>query len=244
MFIWEIFAGPIHFILLLLVLAMFFHVIIPLSAFGRLIIHTGAMGRRPVLDVELEKELLPSGLHNSLLIRATDRRRKYKSSATDQYRRKHGSRSHRILGSSIPSGYGTSNASQRLPRDIVVSERRPEDDDLTLEGVDDVAHEDDDGLEGLEIHSDYASDMMMDPEIAMMRGQSGSESSGNIGHHRRLQTMDTVRCCHLSVAEHCDSTPPFLTSIVSRLGRFRKLFLSSSVSFECNDSDHGYSKHC
>jgi hypothetical protein len=88
LFIWDFFTGPIHYFLLLMVLTMFFHVIIPLSAFGRLIIHTGAMGRRPVLDVELEKELLPSGLHNSLLIRATDRKRKYNSSATDLYRNK------------------------------------------------------------------------------------------------------------------------------------------------------------
>lgn len=92
---------------------MFFHVIIPLSAFGRLIIHTGAMGRRPVLDVELEKELLPSGLHNSLLIRATDRKRKYNSSATDQYRKP--SKSHSQRGGhgmgSVPSStmYGTSS---------------------------------------------------------------------------------------------------------------------------------------
>ena len=73
-------------ILVVLVLSMFFQVVIPLSCFGRLIIHCGAMAKRPVLDEELERELLPSGLHASLLIRATDRRRKY-SCATDQYRK-------------------------------------------------------------------------------------------------------------------------------------------------------------
>jgi hypothetical protein len=72
--------------LVCLVLCLFFQAVIPLSAFGRLIIHTGAMAKRPVLDEALEQELLPSGLHASLLIRATDRRRKY-ACATDQYRK-------------------------------------------------------------------------------------------------------------------------------------------------------------
>lgn len=36
-------------------LALFIQVVVPLSAFGRLIMHTGAMAKKPVLDQELEK---------------------------------------------------------------------------------------------------------------------------------------------------------------------------------------------
>jgi len=83
----ELLSGPIRIVVTLGVLLMFFQVVIPLSAFGRLIIHTGAMAKKRVIDEELEKDLLPSGLHASLLIRATDRRRKY-TSAVQQYRKK------------------------------------------------------------------------------------------------------------------------------------------------------------
>ena len=106
-------------ILVILVSCMFFQVVIPLSAFGRLIIHTGAMAKRPVLDEELEQELLPSGLHASLLIRATDRRRKY-SCATDQYRKqnlRHYYDSNRVstsVGTSSKNIYSTANANSTV----------------------------------------------------------------------------------------------------------------------------------
>lgn len=69
--------GPARIVLATMVFFLFFQVVVPLSAFGRLVIHTGAMSSRRVLDEEFEKELLPSGLHASLLIRATGQRNKY-----------------------------------------------------------------------------------------------------------------------------------------------------------------------
>ncbi|CAB9497634.1 expressed unknown protein [Seminavis robusta] len=76
LFIIELTKGPVRIVLLLVVTYLFFQTVVSLSAFGRLIIHTGAMGSRPVLDPALEKALLPSGLHASLLIKATDRKRR------------------------------------------------------------------------------------------------------------------------------------------------------------------------
>ena len=123
-------CGFIQVALVLWVLTMFiFQVVIPLSAFGRLIIHTGAMAQRPVLDAELEQELLPSGLHASLLIRATDRRRKY-ASATDQYRKKKNNNNRStnynatttaMPGSSVASLY---YASQNMNHSIPSSARK------------------------------------------------------------------------------------------------------------------------
>jgi hypothetical protein len=58
-------------ILLGVVALLFFSIVPSLSVFGRLILHTGAMSsQRPVLSEDLEKELLPTGLQSSLLIRA------------------------------------------------------------------------------------------------------------------------------------------------------------------------------
>jgi hypothetical protein len=79
LFIIKLTTGPAQAVLLLVVMSLFFHAVVSLSAFGRLIIHTGAMGNRPVLDPSLEKALLPSGLHASLLIMATDRKRRQTS---------------------------------------------------------------------------------------------------------------------------------------------------------------------
>jgi len=79
--------GPFHFILLGLVLFLFFQVVVSLSAFGRLIIHTGAMGQRPVLDPEMERLLLPSGLHAALLIKATERKRRDTNDVTSLHRK-------------------------------------------------------------------------------------------------------------------------------------------------------------
>ena len=87
LFVTDLLSGPAKIILPLVVMFLFFQVVLPLSSFGRLIIHTGAMAKRRVLEEDFEKELLPSGLHASLLIRATGQRRKY-SSAIYQYRKK------------------------------------------------------------------------------------------------------------------------------------------------------------
>ena len=66
------------------ILVMFFHVMTVFSAFGRLIMHSGAMGRAHIFDPEFEEELLPRGLHTSLLFKAVDELRKG-TSVTRQY---------------------------------------------------------------------------------------------------------------------------------------------------------------
>jgi hypothetical protein len=81
----ELMSGPCRIIMISLVVYLFLQVIVSLSAFGRLIIHTGAMGSKRVLDPEFERQLLPSGLHASLLIKATERLRR-KTSVTAQYK--------------------------------------------------------------------------------------------------------------------------------------------------------------
>ena len=83
--IFELMSGPLQAVLITIVLYLFFQVVISLSAFGRLIIHTGAMSNRPVLDPKLERALLPSGLHASLLIKAADRKRR-QTSVVSMYR--------------------------------------------------------------------------------------------------------------------------------------------------------------
>jgi hypothetical protein len=85
LFILELMSGPCRVIMISLVGYLFFQVIVSMSAFGRLIINTGAMGSKRVLDPEFERHLLPSGLHASLLIKATERLRR-KTSVTAQYK--------------------------------------------------------------------------------------------------------------------------------------------------------------
>lgn len=80
----DIVSGPLILVILGVVLYLFFQVVVSLSAFGRLIIHTGAMGKKRVLDPDFERQLLPSGLHASLLIKATERSRR-RTSVTKQY---------------------------------------------------------------------------------------------------------------------------------------------------------------
>jgi hypothetical protein len=85
LFMFEMISAPLHFLVVAVVLFMFFSIVIPLSAFGRLIMHTGAMAQHAILDADLEQELLPSGLHASLLIKAVERQRR-NSDVTEQYR--------------------------------------------------------------------------------------------------------------------------------------------------------------
>jgi len=71
----ELFAKHWHLVLLwacflVAVTALFFSIVVPLSALGRLVVHTGAMGEQPVLSESLQVELLPRGLHAGLVIRA------------------------------------------------------------------------------------------------------------------------------------------------------------------------------
>lgn len=80
-------SNPLLWALLIWVGIMFFSIVVPLSVFGRLVLHTGAMAQRPVLSEDLEKELMPNGLHASLVIRAHHQQRK-NTSVTHQYRRR------------------------------------------------------------------------------------------------------------------------------------------------------------
>lgn len=91
--------GPSRIVLAAVVVFLFFNVVVPLSAFGRLIIHTGAMAKKRVLEEDFEKALLPSGLHASLLIRATGQKRKY-ANAINQYQKKSTKPAHSRNGSS------------------------------------------------------------------------------------------------------------------------------------------------
>lgn len=72
--------------LLLVMTVLFHHIVTVYSAFGRLIILTGGMGSKHVLEETLEKALLPSGLTSSLLHCATGCSDKQRLSATVQYR--------------------------------------------------------------------------------------------------------------------------------------------------------------
>ena len=81
----ELVSGPWILAIVAVVVSLFFQVVVSLSAFGRLVVHTGAMGKKRILDPEFERQLLPSGLHASLLIKATERSRR-RTSVTEQYR--------------------------------------------------------------------------------------------------------------------------------------------------------------
>lgn len=57
-------------LLLLLVICLFVHTITAFSAFGRMIMHTGAMGSTPIFDKAYEASLQPHSLHHNLLVKA------------------------------------------------------------------------------------------------------------------------------------------------------------------------------
>ncbi|OEU12227.1 hypothetical protein FRACYDRAFT_244486 [Fragilariopsis cylindrus CCMP1102] len=65
------------------VVTLFFCIVVPLSAFGRLVLHTGAMSEQPVLSEQLELDLLASGLHAGLVIRAHHSQRRYGANNTN-----------------------------------------------------------------------------------------------------------------------------------------------------------------
>ena len=81
----DLVSGPFCVALVGVVVCMFLHAVVSLSAFGRLIIFTGAMGKRHILEPEMERNLMPSGLHAVLLIAATERKRRGLE-ARDQYK--------------------------------------------------------------------------------------------------------------------------------------------------------------
>jgi len=57
-------------LLVVLALSLFVHTITAFSAFGRVIMHSGAMGAQPIFEKTYESSLLPHGLHKCLLIKA------------------------------------------------------------------------------------------------------------------------------------------------------------------------------
>jgi len=105
---------------------MFFSIVIRLSAFGRLILHTGAMAQRPVLSEELEKELLPTGLFASLVIRAHHRRRK-NTSVTNQYRRQ-------TTQQQQAQGGQTNAARERIEEEVYEAQHHPRENGIDSRG--------------------------------------------------------------------------------------------------------------
>jgi hypothetical protein len=74
-------------LLLVITAALFFHVVVVFSAFGRIIMHSGAMGTNRIFDEQTEKSLLPHTLHSSLLEKAREVLAS-KTSIMRQYKRK------------------------------------------------------------------------------------------------------------------------------------------------------------
>jgi hypothetical protein len=73
--------------LLVVSMALFMHVVAAFSAFGRVIMHTGAMGKARIFDPNYEAHLLPHSLHADLLNKAKANLAN-KTSVIRQYRRK------------------------------------------------------------------------------------------------------------------------------------------------------------
>jgi hypothetical protein len=63
-------VGFYSYLLLLIVICLFVHTITAFSAFGRVIMHTGAMGSTRIFDKGYESSLQPHSLHTNLLIKA------------------------------------------------------------------------------------------------------------------------------------------------------------------------------
>lgn len=57
-------------LLLLIAAALFTHTITAFSSFGRVIMHTGAMGKQRIFDPKYEETLRPHTLHHNLLVKA------------------------------------------------------------------------------------------------------------------------------------------------------------------------------
>lgn len=70
-----------------LVMALFFHVVTVFSAFGRIILHTGAIAPHRIFEENYEENLLPQSLHSDLIKRAKAELTN-KTSVVRQYRRK------------------------------------------------------------------------------------------------------------------------------------------------------------
>ena len=74
-------------LLLVMTVGLFVHTIFSFSAFGRIIMHTGAMGSKRIFDASFERSLLPHSLHANLLTKA-EANLANKTSILRQYRSK------------------------------------------------------------------------------------------------------------------------------------------------------------
>jgi hypothetical protein len=165
MFVVEIVASPLSWLVVGMVVCIFFSIVIPLSAFGRLILHTGAMAQKPILAPELETQLLPSGLQASLLLRATHRQRRNQA-VTAQYQRANRSRTNTRT---IETGsYEDGEEEQE------VSERQSSASHRSVGQTRVAAFDDEEALQ--------PPNMQQSPPPPPRRRN----------HHRRLQSVDTV----------------------------------------------------
>jgi hypothetical protein len=73
-------------LLVVITFVLFIHVVTVFSAFGRIIMHTGAMGSKRIFDEETENRLLPHSLHASLHEKANEELGR-NTSITRQYRK-------------------------------------------------------------------------------------------------------------------------------------------------------------
>ena len=82
LFVIDLVRSPISLIFVAVVGLLFISIIIPLSIFGRLVLHTGAMSSKPILQTDLEMQLLPSGLQASLWMRASRQQQKHRHNSS------------------------------------------------------------------------------------------------------------------------------------------------------------------
>ena len=88
LFIFLLFPFGFWSVLLVLgVVAIFIHVMVVFSTFGRLIMHTGCMGKDRIFDEQYERSLLPRTLQSNLYTKAKAELA-HNTSITRQYRRK------------------------------------------------------------------------------------------------------------------------------------------------------------
>lgn len=79
--------GPWSILLLAVTVFLFVHIVTSFSALGRVIMHTGAMGKTRIFTQDYEDSLLPHSLHTNLLAKA-EANLSHNASIIRQYRRK------------------------------------------------------------------------------------------------------------------------------------------------------------
>lgn len=169
LFIIDLVVEPLAILLVALACIMFFSIVLPLSAFGRLIMHTGAMSQRPVLSADLEKDLLPSGLQASLLIRATHRQRR-DVCVTTQYRRQ------AVVNRNLSAPRGATRENNTVSRSVPAGS-----DDVRLSSTDELGS----SLDPIDVQG------WLNPNSASDENES-EPASQKRKSHRRLKSGDTI----------------------------------------------------